>query len=167
MAIVDITIRAAQASDAPELARLYAETWRTSYRGIIPGTALEEMIARRPSLWWGRVVKRGGLLALDFDGTLAGYARFGPSRAARDGRQGEIYEIYLRSEFQGAGLGRQLFQAARSQLAQSGHQGLVVWSLEENDAARRFYTAIGGKLAARSTEVLGGKRLPMIGFVWR
>lgn len=168
LATVDIAIRRTVAGDAAALAVLYGEAWRYAYRGIIPGLELERMVARRGPGWWRRMHGVGGATAiLEFCKTAAGYATYGRSRFARLGAEGEIYELYLRPEYHGAGLGRQLFRAARDELRTGGLRGLVVRSLAENDSACRFYRAMGGREFARSTERLGGTRLAIVAFHWR
>jgi GNAT superfamily N-acetyltransferase len=168
LATVEIAIRRSVAEDAPALAALYREAWLYAYRGIIPGLTLERMVARRGPAWWRRMHRLGGTTTiLEFEGLPAGYASHGRSRIARLGAEGEIYELYLRPEYHGAGLGRQLFRAARDELRTAGMRGMVVRSLAANETACRFYRAMGGREFARSTERIGGTRLPMIAFHWR
>ncbi|HET7409945.1 MAG TPA: GNAT family N-acetyltransferase [Paracoccaceae bacterium] len=168
MATVEIAIRRSVAEDAPALAALHREAWRYAYRGIIPGLALERMIARRGPGWWRRMQGSGGAtMILEFDCVPAGYATHGRSRIARRGAEGEIFELYLRPEYHGAGLGRQLFRAARDELSTAGMRGMVVRSLASNEAACRFYRAMGGREFARATERIGGARLATIAFHWR
>ena len=80
---------------------------------------------------------------------------------------GEIYELYLRPEFQGLGFGRRLFTAARRDLAQSALKSLIVWALSENDNAVEFYRALGGKAVARSSEKFGTRVLDKVAFGWQ
>ena len=168
MSTVEIAIRRSVAEDAPALAALHREAWHFAYRGIIPGVVLERMIARRGPGWWRRMHKLGGATTiLEFEGLPAGYASYGRSRIARLGAEGEIYELYLRPEYHGAGLGRQLFRAARDELRTAGMRGMVVRSLAANEAACRFYRAMGGREFARSSERVGGTRLPTVAFHWR
>lgn len=168
MATVEIAIRRSVASDAPALAALHHEAWRYAYRGIIPGLMLERMIARRGPGWWRRMQRAGGAtILLEFDRIMAGYASFGPSRIAPLGAGGEIYELYLRPEYHGAGLGRRLFTAARGELRTAGLRGMIVCSLAANETACRFYGAMGGHALARTSERVEGARLPTIVFHWR
>ena len=50
---------------------------------------------------------------------VAGYANYGRNRARSLHYEGEIYELYLRPEFQGLGFGHRLFSAAKRDLIQS------------------------------------------------
>ncbi len=167
MTTVPIDIRKSAESDSADLARLYREAWRYAYRGIIPGIALEAMIARRGTDWWRRAYRRNlRTLVLDFDGMTAGYVTFGRCRSADRLAEGEIYELYLNPEFHGAGFGRHLFRAAREELVRRDLKRLIVWSLADNPAACRFYAAMGGRVHAKSAQEIGGVTLPMLGYVW-
>jgi ribosomal protein S18 acetylase RimI-like enzyme len=97
---------------------------------------------------------------------VAGYANYGRNRARSLQYEGEIYELYLRPEFQGLGFGRRLFMAARRDLVQSDMKSLVVWALSDNEPAVEFYRSLGGKAVARSSEKFGDKMLDKVAFGW-
>ena len=164
-----IEVRPAKAADAAAIASTHDEAWRSAYQGIIPGRELGKLINRRGPQWWDSAIRKGSRVSvLMFDDTLAGYANYGHNRAKSLARhfEGEIYELYLRPEYQGLGFGRRLFAAARRDLAQSGLRGMVVWALSDNDPATEFYRALGGRMVARSSERFGTKLLDKIAFAW-
>lgn len=168
MSTVLIEIRRAKASDARSVAETHDQAWRTAYQGIIPGTELEKLINRRGPDWWDSAIRKGSRIALmAFGDNIAGYANYGRNRARSLFYDGEIYELYLRPEFQGLGFGRRLFSAARRDLAQSGLKSLVVWALSDNEAAVEFYRALGGRAVARSSERFGTKVLDKVAFAWQ
>jgi len=80
---------------------------------------------------------------------------------------GEIYELYMRPEFQGLGFGRRLFTAARRDLAQNALKSRIAWVLSDNEKAVEFYRALGGKAVARSSEKFGTRVLDKVAFNWR
>ncbi len=167
-AVSPMKIRWSTRADSAALAALHRDAWHFAYRGIIPGISLERIIARRGPAWWERIHGSGPrTLVLEFDQRVVGYATFGPCRTRGLAQRGEIYELYLRPEFQGIGFGRRLFDDARRHLRAHGFVGLVVWSLTGNDLACRFYKALGGKERMRGYERTGGTRLEMIAFDWR
>src|SRR5580692_5883918 len=167
MSTVLIEIRRATSRDAGDVAEAHDEAWRMAYQGIIPGTELEKLINRRGPAWWESAIRKGSRIAvLAFGETIAGYANYGRNRARSLYYDGEIYELYLRPEFQGLGFGRKLFTAARRDLAQSGLQSLVVWALSDNEPAVGFYRALAGKAVARSSERFGARVLDKVAFAW-
>src|SRR5205823_9422614 len=144
-----IEVRRAKPSDATAVAQTHDEAWRGAYQGVIPGPELEKLINRRGPQWWDSAIRKGSRIAvLAFGDTIAGYANYGRNRARSLYYDGEIYELYLRPEFQGLGFGRKLFQAARRDLAQSGMSSLVVWALSDNENAVGFYRNLGGRAVA-------------------
>ena len=123
-----IEVRRAKPSDARAIATTHDDAWRCAYQGIIPGPELDKLINRRGPVWWDAAVRKGSrITVLAFGECVAGYANYGRNRARSLYYDGEIYELYLRPEFQGLGFGRKLFSAARRDLVQSGLSSLVVW----------------------------------------
>lgn len=167
MSTLLVETRRARPADAADIAEIHDSAWRATYRGLIPGMELEKMIQRRGPLWWETAIKRGSrVLVLTFGDAIAGYANVGRNRARGLPYEGEIYELYLRPEYQGLGFGRRLFEDARKELASAGFDGLAVWALADNEPALGFYKALGGNRVARSSEAFGGRTLDKLAFGW-
>ncbi len=159
------SIRPARPDDAEAIAEAHDASWRDAYRGIIPGAELERMIARRGPRWWRSAILRGtGLLVLDFDGKIAGYATYGRNRVPTMPYSGEIFEIYLLPEYQGLGFGRRVFNAARRELADHGYLSTIVWALADNEKALGFYRRLGGLPIRRAEERFGADMLTRVAF---
>jgi ribosomal protein S18 acetylase RimI-like enzyme len=167
MTTLAIDIRKAEPSDAEKIAAVHHEAWMGAYAGVIPYKALTKMVNRRGTDWWDHAIRRAAtVLVIDIGGRIAGYATIGRNRARQLPQQGEIYELYLKPEYQGVGLGSRLFSAARQKLASHGLKGLVVWALEENANAVAFYAGAGGRDIAEGVEVFDQKALKKIAFTW-
>lgn len=162
-----IEVRPARTADASAVAATHDEAWRSAYQGIIPGAELERLINRRGPAWWDSAIRKGSRVSvLCFGDQVAGYANYGRNRARSLQFDGEIYELYLRPEFQGLGFGRRLFAAAKRDLMQSGLKTLVIWALSDNEPATDFYRNLGGRMVARSSERFGPKSLDKVAFAW-
>ncbi|MBN9063421.1 MAG: GNAT family N-acetyltransferase [Rhizobiales bacterium 65-9] len=167
MSTLTLTIRPARPADAAAITAVHDAAWREAYRGVIPGAHLERMVQRRGPLWWKRAITRGSLvLVLDTGDRIAGYASMGRNRAAAVRAEGEIFELYLDPIHQGLGFGSRLFGAAKSELAERGLAGLVVWALADNDRACAFYGRRGGRIAARALEHFGTDLRERVAYVW-
>lgn len=161
-----VSIRKARVADAKALAHVFADSWRLTYRGIIPHLHLESMILRRGPEWWQSALRGGdSVLVMEVAGKIAGYATLGVSRT-RGAQQGEIYELYLLPDYQGCGFGEHLFEACRHQLDVRKLKGLIVWALFENTPAIDFYWRRGGRPIGHSFDKIGGASLEKIAFVW-
>lgn len=162
-------IRAARLEDAPGIARVHVDSWRTTYAGLVPADYLadlsyEKMEARRIQGLSNPHVRT--LVAETEDGRVVGFATGGPERSGDPEFRGELYAIYLLAEQQGRGLGRRLVERFAGELAELGFDSMLVWVLAENPA-RRFYAAMGGEPVREQIITIGGARLPEIGFGWR
>lgn len=162
-----IEVRQARTTDAAAIAEAHDEAWRAAYQGIIPGAELQKLINRRGPSWWDSAIRKGSRISvLIFGDIVAGYANYGRNRARSLHFDGEIYELYLRPEFQGLGFGRRLFVAARRDLMHSGLRSMVIWALSDNEPATGFYRTLGGRMVARSSEQFGPRSLDKVAFAW-
>ncbi len=167
MNTLTIDIRRAEPQDAAAIADVHHDSWRGAYAGIIPHKALTSMINRRGAKWWADAIRRAAsVLVIELGGEVVGYATLGRNRARELPQQGEIYELYVRPEYQGIGLGTRLFTAARQKLSTHGLSGLVVWALEENVNAVEFYARAGGRDIAEGVEVFDARALRKVAFIW-
>jgi GNAT superfamily N-acetyltransferase len=162
-----VSIRKAKAEDAVALSAVFEAAWKEAYRGIIPGLALDKMVARRGPAWGRQAVSRGRPLAvLDIGEGVVGYASYGRCRSRALPAEGEIDELYLAPEYQGLGFGRRLFKAVRNDLRERDLPRIAVWALADNERACGFYEGLGGRPIARAEEHLGGVLLPKIAYLF-
>ncbi len=167
MSTIATEIRSAKQRDAAALAAVHEAAWRGAYAGILPHRPLNQMIARRHGNWWAGAIRSGAaILVVDFCGETVGYATLGRNRASTIAAEGEIYELYLKPEYQGLGFGARLFKAARTHLRAIGLKGVVVWALAENQAACEFYRHRGGTEIAEGTESFDGYDIAKVAYVW-
>lgn len=167
MSTLSIDVRRARVDDAAGIAAVHDAAWRYAYRGVLPGIDLERMVERRGPAWWAKAIRRHVMvLVLEAGGRIVGYATLGPSRMRTLPYKGEIYEIYLLPEYQGLGLGRRLFHAARRMLGDLKFTGLAVRALRANEGATGFYRRLGGRTVVETGERIGDTVLPVVVFGW-
>ncbi|MSO72587.1 MAG: GNAT family N-acetyltransferase [Rhodospirillaceae bacterium] len=165
-----LTIRPAELDDAPTIARVHVDTWRSSYGGIIPQAYLDSMTEQNRTFVWVRLLERQGhelitLVSEDHNGRVVGFISAGPLRH-RDARfQAEISSLYVARGFQRANHGRRLFMAAANRLAVKGLKGLFVWVLADNPS-RDFYARLGGEPVSEATRSFAGKPVKELGYGW-
>jgi GNAT superfamily N-acetyltransferase len=96
----------------------------------------------------------------ELDGHVVGFASVGASRE-EDAREGELYAIYLLPSCWDRGIGRALLERAEKSLRASGFTEAVLWVLEGNERAERFYRAGGWQPdGTRKLDAFAGPPLP-------
>lgn len=165
------TIRAATTDDVTVLAEAHVATWRETYRGLLPDHYLDGLTVEGREPQWQRLLalptaQRCVLIAEGAKGEIAGFASGGRHQGTLD-YTGELYTLYLRRAYQGAGLGRALFAATAARLREQGFSSLALWVLATNERARDFYTALGGQLLREQALVFDGIPLREAGYGWR
>lgn len=153
------------ADDRREISRVYEESWKFAYKGIIPQAYLDGI----PEGRWAANLDRPGwqTLVLVEDGKIVGTTSFCKSRFAQFPQWGEIISIYFLPEYMGRGLGKALLKAALAELKKMGYTEVFLWVLEENRRARGFYEAMGFIFANDFLEDhIGGKDLREIRYTY-
>lgn len=144
--------------DRLAVSRIYEESWKSAYKGIVPQAYLDGI----PAGHWASGLDRVGWTALVMtEGeTLIGISSVCPSRWAEYPGFGEVVSLYLLPEYMGRGLGKPLLEAAVRELEGQGFRDILLWVLEENHRARSFYEKNGFRPGGARKEVtIGGKAL--------
>lgn len=87
---------------------------------------------------------------------IVGYASFGPetdvldapwphpqTAAGAEGRAAELYALYVHPAWWSTGTGRALMDQVLAKVSGAGYLRIMLWVLEDNDRARRFYQRAG------------------------
>jgi GNAT superfamily N-acetyltransferase len=133
-------IRAGTPEDAEAVARVHVETWRVAYDHVFPREELERMATERVDRR-AEMHRRSPPIVAEADGEIIGFVSVGP--ANDEDADGELYAIYVLPAHWGTGVGRDLIQTAEDRLRELGHEDAILWVLEDNPRARRFYEAAG------------------------
>lgn len=154
-------IRRATPADARTIARVNVEGWRGAYRGLLSDAYLDALSVDELEPAWRAAIGHGRLefWIVERDGVDIGYVIVGASRDADldKGVTGELHAIYVLREHWDTGAGRALIAHAEARLLERGYRDAVLWVLEENARARRFYEKAGwAPDGARKVEPVGG-----------
>ena len=164
-------IREATPTDAPGIARVHIDSWRTTYRGLVPDSYLASLRSEDRQRMWERALNdpsyRGFLYVAEAeDGNVVGFAAGGPSRSEDVEYEGELYAIYILEDYQGKGIGRRLVKVIAERLTSAGIHSMLVWVLTGNPA-QRFYEALGGEELRRQQFDLEGMTLDEVSYGWK
>jgi GNAT superfamily N-acetyltransferase len=144
---MSVVLRTGNDVDLAAVGALHYRSRTSSYAGLLPPEALTFGSERALGEWWTerfrweRDTHRLTVAALD--GTIVGFTYLGPSE--RDGIT-ELYAIHVEPAHVGTGVGRDLMRDAIRHLGAHA----VLWVLDGNERARRFY-AKGGWFADGAT----------------
>lgn len=139
------TIRTATLHDAEAIALIHLRSWQEMYKEFIPESVLINLSLKERTHQWSDFIKQGvTVLVLELNNQMVGFVSVCLFRdASTDSTVGEISAIYIHPKYWRKGFGRQLCLAAITELKTQGYKTVVLWVLEGNAQARKFYEALG------------------------
>jgi GNAT superfamily N-acetyltransferase len=146
---VKYIIRPGSLADVQAISEAYAESWKTTYQGLVPdlfvnGMTVDAAIKIFTDSLQPNEYSYFLFVAESPEGRIVGFADGGKERGHPESGMGELYAIYLLKECQGKGIGRQLFKASAESLIRAGMNNMIVWVLEQSPY-RKFYESMGGQ----------------------
>lgn len=167
-----IGVRPATRADATTLARIYVDTWRDTYAGVLPDSLLLNMSDVRHAAAWTHELtgddRMSDTLAAELpnDG-IVGLASVGATRRGSgsfiDG--GEVYRLYVAPGFQNRGIGRALMLASFDWMLARRLGAAMLWVVAQNPS-RFFYERLGGIRLGERVETLAGHAVQEIAYGW-
>jgi GNAT superfamily N-acetyltransferase len=138
-----VEVRRATVADALGIAEIHVRAWQVAYRHAFPPEKLDALSVDERAERWRRVLGEETVYVAEEGGALLGWASGGTCRD--DEADGELYGIYVAPDVWGNGAGRALIERVEDDLA-GAHAEAVLWVLEDNPRARRFYELAGWHL---------------------
>jgi ribosomal protein S18 acetylase RimI-like enzyme len=188
---LQVLVRTARESDAQGIAHAFVDSMLSAYRDLGPASlsayrdlgpaSLLQFSYEDSERNWRRSIhdiqvdaennnsKECIYVAEHTDGQtveIVGVAMGGPERTAHPDYQGEVYVLGLLPAYQRHGLGRTLVRAVAEHLYNYHMSGLLIRVLSANQAARKFYEALGGELVFHEEIEEEGVVLDQVGYGW-
>ncbi len=163
-------IREAKPSDLDAISSLHAQSWRTTYRGVLSDSYLDnDLLTERKALWLERFTHPTPaqyIAVAEIDHTVVGLAcAYGDHEV----RWGSLLEnLHVAQGYKGAGLGAQLVRHIAQWCASTqSTPGMHLWVLAPNTAAQSFYRRLGASPVEDSVwDAPDGSRVAELRFAW-
>lgn len=167
----EVLIRPAVPADAARIAEVRVDAWRTTYRGMIPDAYLASMSVEESTALWGRILAAApnttNTFVATLEGVVVGFASGLMLTEPKFGLNAELSAVYLARDAQRTGTGRRLVAAVAAAQQAQGANGLVVWVIAGNKAARSFYENLGAELLIEQPFTWDGMDLVEAGYGFR
>lgn len=137
---MNITIKSMQSpAEIEGKAYVHWKAWQETYLGLVDQVYLDNLTLEKcvqTAYRWPDNI----LVAKDGD-RVVGFVGYGSHRDAALPETGEVFAIYILSEYYGKKVGYALMQAALQELSE--YRRIAVWVLKGNERAIQFYERCG------------------------
>jgi phosphoribosylanthranilate isomerase len=162
-----IRLRRAAQADAEALGRVHVQAWREAYSGLLPDGVLESLDPQQQATMWRDRLASGSIVHVaERDGAIVGFGAGGLQLHSSLPYSAEVHALYVMQSAQRCGVGRALMAAMARDLLRQGHWSAVLWVLESNTPARRFYEALGGRVVERREQLREGVSAIGVAYGW-
>lgn len=141
--MMGIHIRRAIKEDISGIAKVHADSWKTTYKGIFTNEILDNITYEQREKQWENIFQKEdnsqyGFVAETLTGEIIGFIDGGIERTGTYNCDMELYAIYILQKYQGLKVGKRLFQAFLSKCKKNNMQSLLVWVVT-NNPSKKFY----------------------------
>ena len=140
-----VEVRQATSGDTQAIAEISVRSWQVGYAGQVPQAYLDGLdVSRRGQAIQAMLARSSGpspgfFVAENASGRLLGFANVRPSEENLGSGEGELQTLYVHPDDWRHGVGSELMRACLHLLRSEGKVEAVLWVLDRNDRARRFY----------------------------
>ncbi len=161
-------IKRAQLNDASGIAKVHVDSWRTTYKHIMPVEFLNTLsYEQRTDLWKRNIAENADyvVVAESSNGQIIGFGTASKRKTNTVENSGDLTSIYLLEEYQGQGIGKMLLKDLFLRFRQLKYEKIFVEVLEENNT-RYFYEYYGAKKVKAVEFEIGGVKLKELVYEW-
>lgn len=143
----EILIRKVEYEDIEQIVDINIKDWRKAYKGIIDDDILDNLNRNEKIKKWREHYNIGNVIVAEENGVVLGYCRYEDNAVYENTDiDSEIVALYVDHDKSGKGVGRKLVEYVMNDLRNKNKNKMIIWCLEKNENARKFYEKMGGKL---------------------
>lgn len=161
-----IVVRAATLDDIPAIARIYTDSWKETYRGLMPDAFLESITYEVSAEKWTDYPEQPGqyvFVAYDSEQAvgMAGLKLYTeqPDCALLDA-------LHIVRERRGQGFGKRLLGTAAREARDQGVSRMQIFALIGNDRAIQMYEHLGARRTHIFEREFGGSPCQVLALMW-
>lgn len=168
--VLNVKIRKGNIDDIKAISKIYIDTWKTTYNGLVPDNFLNELSYEEAEKKWmnffsDQLDQSFIYVALNDFGESIGFAA---ARSSSDQEfKGELYALYLLPKAQGLGVGRRLISAIAEHFMEEGISSMMVWVMKNNKSGCGFYKRLGGEYYTHRESEFGGFLVEDEAYGWK
>ncbi|ASK64027.1 GNAT family N-acetyltransferase [Virgibacillus phasianinus] len=162
-----MNVRKANPNDAKSIAKVQVDSWKTTYKNIVPDEFLDRMsYVSREQKWKDKIPKQAVFVVETDEGEVVGFANGGKERTGNyPAYQGELYAIYILADYQRNGIGKLFIKQIIEELKRKDIYSMTVAVLKDN-SSRKFYQSLGAKKIDTTELEISGEKLKEIIYGW-
>ena len=161
-------IRKATIQDAKGIGKVHVDSWRTTYKNIVPTDFLNNLsYEQRTHLWENHLLDETiyVLVAENERGEIIGFTSASKRETNPVPNSNYLDTLYLLEEYHGKGVGKQLFKEIFIYFNKRNYEKIFVEVLAENKT-RYFYEHFGAQFLKSIEIKIGGKVLEELVYEW-
>ncbi|MEG0307264.1 MAG: GNAT family N-acetyltransferase [Clostridium sp.] len=169
-------IREANGDDVRQIAKVHVDTWRSTYKSILPKEYIASKNYREQEIKWNKRLFNNDntsefmFVAENCDGKIVGFAS-ADTKIGEDtkvnGRDFDsiLYTLYVDGSYQQKGMGAMLVKTIISALKKLGAENMILWAFKDNKACG-FYEHLGGKICDEKVVSVDGIDIVEVAYLW-
>lgn len=161
-------IRQANLHDASAIARVHVDSWRTTYKNLLPAAFLDKLSYDQREKIWIKNIQQNDLymwVVENDTGEIVGFATTNTRESNSVPNATDLTSLYLLESYQGLGLGRRLMDTLFAHYKQHGYSHVFVEVLKDNPT-KHFYEAFGAEHVKDVPITIGGTTILESIYVW-
>ncbi|MCH7323357.1 GNAT family N-acetyltransferase [Solibacillus sp. MA9] len=160
-------IRIAKLEDAANIAKVHVDSWRTTYKNIIPQSFLDKLsYEQRTTLWQNNMANPArNIFVAETNDEIIGFVVGEKRDTNTEPGATDLSAIYLFEHCQGKGVGKLLLKQIMHSFKEQGFHKVYVEVLADNKS-REFYKYYGAEFVKTIPITIGGVTIDEEVYVW-
>ena len=163
-----MVIRKVKYEDIEQIVDIDIKDWKIMYRGIIDDNILKNLDRNKKIEKYKKRYETEKIIVAENNETVLGFCWYDDNiENEKNGADSEIVAIYVDCDNLGNGIGKKMMEYVMKELKNEGKRKMILWCLEKNENARKFYEKMGGKLVNDEKYFeIEGQKYKEVGYIY-